>query len=348
MTNEAPSRPSHAEAVSYSAFISHASDDAAAARLVCEVLESQGLTCWMAPRDVRLGRDYPTEIIRGIEFSTCLVLLLSASANESEFVSREVERAVGRGKPIYPMRIEEVWPGRKLELFVGQLQWMDAWVGELENHARRLAEQLGDVRPERPALSPSSAVPLRRWRKRAAFIMLFGLALVALVVVSGQFDAPVERNGTSTPAPITTEVFQAPDGPESAAGDDEPISIEEVRSALGVETLDVRMLHNGAFEVFGTVINDDELATLESRLSRLGAEVSNRARAMAADVRRKLQEAMRTELDLRVQVEIRNENEVYGPPYLVVVFLDGVDAETLEGARLLAARFAYDANLIEF
>ena len=39
-------------------FISHASHDREIADAVCEAVESRGVPCWIAPRDITPGRDY--------------------------------------------------------------------------------------------------------------------------------------------------------------------------------------------------------------------------------------------------------------------------------------------------
>ena len=48
------------------ALISHASEDAAVAHRVVEVLESAGVDCWIAPRDIVPGSDYTHAILDGI------------------------------------------------------------------------------------------------------------------------------------------------------------------------------------------------------------------------------------------------------------------------------------------
>jgi len=136
----------------YSAFISHASGDRAVADAICDQLEATGFRCWIAPRDVRPGQNYPQEIIRGIESSKCLVLVLSAGANKSTFVRAEVERAYSKGKPVFPIRVEEVLPSRALELFISTKHWIDAWQGDLSGHAARLARELARSRSRHSAL----------------------------------------------------------------------------------------------------------------------------------------------------------------------------------------------------
>ena len=89
-------------------FISHASPDRKAADRLCRLLEDRGIPCWIAPRDVRPGREYAVEIVHGIDQCTAVVLVLSTDANESNYVKREVECAVSRRKPVFPVRIREV------------------------------------------------------------------------------------------------------------------------------------------------------------------------------------------------------------------------------------------------
>ena len=115
------------------AFISHASEDAAVAQVITDYLERNGVSCWIAPRDADPGSDYSSEIIEGIKSSAVFVLVLSENANKSAFVKREVERAVSKGKPVFPIRVREVLPSKALELFISSAHWIDAWKPPLEN-----------------------------------------------------------------------------------------------------------------------------------------------------------------------------------------------------------------------
>jgi hypothetical protein len=124
------------------AFVSHASEDAAIAASITDYLERNGVTCWIAPRDVTPGGDYGAEILHGIETSAVFVLVLSENANESIFVKREVERAVSKGKPIFPIRVREVMPSRSLELFISSAHWIDAWQPPIEKYLARLAQSI--------------------------------------------------------------------------------------------------------------------------------------------------------------------------------------------------------------
>jgi TIR domain len=162
----------------YSAFISHDSQDAGVAQKVCAELERSGFRCWAAPRDVRPGQEYAEEIVRGIELSKCLVLILSKRANSSNFVRAEVERADSKGKPIFPFRVEDVLPSRSLELFISTKHWIDAWQGSLAQHTDRLAKEIALD----PSVNLDIAPALRRRVRFHRYLRLAGLGLGAAAI----------------------------------------------------------------------------------------------------------------------------------------------------------------------
>ncbi len=73
-------------------FISHSSKNKLIADAICHVLEANGIPCWIAPRDVRAGFEYPAEIIYGIENCRIMVLIFSEDSNASKFVYADVSR----------------------------------------------------------------------------------------------------------------------------------------------------------------------------------------------------------------------------------------------------------------
>ena len=86
-------------------FVSHSSDDADAARALRVVLEDAGYTCWMAPDDI-VGTDTWTEqILAAIADSKAMLVLVSSASNKSPHVSREVNLAIGKGRPVLTIRI---------------------------------------------------------------------------------------------------------------------------------------------------------------------------------------------------------------------------------------------------
>jgi TIR domain len=121
-------------------FISYSSKDKTAADAACAVLERAGIRCWIAPRDIRPGQEYGHSIIEAIDQCRVMVLIFSANANDSRQIHREIERAVSKGVPIIPLRIEEVVPTKSMEYFLGAIHWLDALTPPLEKHLQQLAE----------------------------------------------------------------------------------------------------------------------------------------------------------------------------------------------------------------
>lgn len=101
---------------------------------VCVKLEAQRIRCWMAPRDVPPGRDFPEAIIDGIEGGTIVVLIFSSHANSSPHVIRELTTAVNKGRIIIPFRIEDVTPTKSMEYLISVPHWLDAVTPPIEKH----------------------------------------------------------------------------------------------------------------------------------------------------------------------------------------------------------------------
>lgn len=105
-------------------FISHSSKNAAAATEICRLLEERGTKCFIAPRDIRTGREYAEEIVNGLDASSAVILLMSEEANHSPHVLREVERAVSKSIPILVYKLEEVALSKSMEYFLMTHQWV--------------------------------------------------------------------------------------------------------------------------------------------------------------------------------------------------------------------------------
>ena len=100
--------------MAHDVFISHSNSDRAVAGAMCSRLEQAGVRCWIAPRDVRPGRNWGSEIIRGLDNAKVMIVVLSASSNRSRPVIKEVERAFARGIVIIPVVRRRWSPRRRL------------------------------------------------------------------------------------------------------------------------------------------------------------------------------------------------------------------------------------------
>jgi TIR domain len=148
----------------FDAFISYASADKAAADAACAVLEAAGIRCWVAPRDISPGREYAAAIIDAIDQCRVMVLIFSASANDSPQVRREIERAASKGVAIMPLRIEKVAPTKSMEYFLGDIHWLDAMTPPIEKHLQQLAVIIKALLNASAAAANETSASRSRWQ----------------------------------------------------------------------------------------------------------------------------------------------------------------------------------------
>jgi TolB-like protein len=172
-------------------FISYASQDTAVANDVSAALEGQGLTCWIAPRNVTPGAHYAGEIVHAIDSARAIVLILSHDAATSPHVLREIERATSKRHPVVTLRVDQAPLPAEFEYFLNASQWLDASGAETGRAMPKLisavrvaiqapaATQAAGPTPRAPARSPST-----RPSKRTAIVMLSltGVAIAGFAV----------------------------------------------------------------------------------------------------------------------------------------------------------------------
>jgi hypothetical protein len=150
-------------------FVSYSQPDHDCAMELVARVEEEGVSCWIAPRDIAPSADWAAEIIDAIANARVMVLIFSSSSNASAQVRREVERAVHKQVSILPFRIENVLPSKSLEYFLSAQHWLDAFPPPREPHYARLVTylraRLGDAGPAetsaaRPAPRLVEATPL--------------------------------------------------------------------------------------------------------------------------------------------------------------------------------------------
>ncbi len=212
--------------MAHDVFVSYASGDKQVADAVCATLESHGIRCWIAPRDVLPGIHYGEAIIDAIHECRIMVLVFSSKANLSSHIPKEIERAVSQGVTVMPLRIEDVAPAKSLDYFIGSVHWLDALTPPLEMHLQRLSENVqtllsrndtrNDVLPS-PAIAPAithafpvpAPVALKAARPTWAYFVIGGLC--GIVIVLGfltlhskpQPTAAAVKIVPSMPSPLT-------------------------------------------------------------------------------------------------------------------------------------------------
>src|ERR1700684_1314015 len=123
-------------------FISYSQADRDCAFELVAHLESRGIECWVAPRDIAPSADWASEIMDAISSARVMILVFSASSNDSPQGRRELRRAVHNQLAILPFRIENVLPSKSLEFFLSTQHWMDAYTPPRDAHYARLGSYL--------------------------------------------------------------------------------------------------------------------------------------------------------------------------------------------------------------
>jgi tetratricopeptide (TPR) repeat protein len=123
-------------------FISYSSKDKPVADAICNSLENQSIRCWIAPRDVPPGQEFPEAIINAINDSKVMVLIFSANSNISPQVTRELTNAVSKNLFIIPFRIDNTPLSKNMEYLIGVPHWLDALTPPLERHIEILVRRI--------------------------------------------------------------------------------------------------------------------------------------------------------------------------------------------------------------
>jgi hypothetical protein len=220
-------------------FISYASADKAIADRVCSALEQAGVSCWIAPRDIEPGADYPAAILGGIQATSVMVLILTDQAMASPHILSEVGHAFNGKKRIVPMRLSNTPLTGDLEYFLSIAQWLDAHDGATDNNLKRLTQSVQDALARRPLAHPTSAATPRvaAFAALIAILMIGGAALTYRKFArSSPPNLPLTSSTTvtSTPPPtISREPISAP--PEVAIP---PVAPPPVRRKTWVNPAD--------------------------------------------------------------------------------------------------------------
>ncbi len=155
-----------------------------------------------------------------------MVLIFSASANDSPQIRREVERAVNKEVPILPFRIEAVEPTQSLEYFIGTLHWLDALSPPMDAHIARLshtikalltvpsadpdaAETVAANTAPRRAHAYQAPAPVAPRYKNLPMWIVAGLGILAVTAIAIVWSGRKHETPPAAPAAPTTSAHIA-------------------------------------------------------------------------------------------------------------------------------------------
>jgi hypothetical protein len=165
-------------------FVSYEKSDVGLAHEIRAHLEAGGFACWMAPDDVRGPVPWPEQVEQAIESCDVMLVVVSANASASQHVSREVDLAVEKAKPLLPVRVEDVVPTGTLNYLLRLAQWIDLFPGSISDHATALQGMVGSMLTDRGLAAPPPPKVRERPRRQLSQKTIVGAGVVALVAAA--------------------------------------------------------------------------------------------------------------------------------------------------------------------
>jgi peptide/nickel transport system substrate-binding protein len=241
--------------MAYDVFICHAEPNRAIANRVCGKLEGNGISCWIAPRDIPPGEKWDHAIAEALPQCRILVIIFSAYANDSDYCINEVGIAFEGKKEIIPFRIDNTVPSGAMILYLRNRQWIDAQEPHLENELDRLVKRVKErLKKESVSEKPSEEQevgeiyketkarekPSKTWMWAGSSVLVVAVAVVLLLVMKpwggGDATQPPSTPATTaavpttTTPPATTESMTTP--PTTEPTTTEPTTTEPTQTAV--------------------------------------------------------------------------------------------------------------------
>ena len=170
----------------------------------CAALEGAGITCWLAPRDIAAGADFPSAILRGIAQAEVLVALLTSHATVSPHVLSEIEHGFNEKKRILPVRLSTQDLPQDFEYFLSTPQWLDASAGLTDETLARLVDAVSGI------LAGKIAADLPPSRRRTKIMASVGAAVVVAAMGVFAYSRFVKGLPDPTVIPKTVPPVQSP------------------------------------------------------------------------------------------------------------------------------------------
>ena len=112
--------------MAHDVFISYSHKDKSLADALSAAIENEGVSCWIAPRNIAPGMDWPAAISNAISLSRIMLLIFSSDSNASNDVSRELILASNSNLIILPFKIEDVTPEPGKQYYLARTHWFEA------------------------------------------------------------------------------------------------------------------------------------------------------------------------------------------------------------------------------
>lgn len=191
-------------------FISYSSREAKIANQLVSYLESNGIPCWIAPRDIASGHDYTDSIDQAIKRCSGFVLIFSAHSAKSVWVKKELTLGVSNNKNIIPFKISDTELDGGLNFMLNNLQWIVA-TDHPADHFPEVVQGLRRYDNSIPSVDPLPPHHKRTKHLIAASCIAAALLAALLILHPWTPNSPALplADTLPTPAPADTAAVQA-------------------------------------------------------------------------------------------------------------------------------------------
>lgn len=135
-------------------FISYSNKDKEFVDRLTAALQSQGVQTWVDRENIQAGRDWSTEIEKGLKQADALIHVASRHSGESQWMGAELGAFVAKAGKVLPLVIDDEGAAH-MPLALRRIQWVD-FRGEFEPALESLMEGIRYLQGSAP-LAPKAA-----------------------------------------------------------------------------------------------------------------------------------------------------------------------------------------------
>jgi hypothetical protein len=193
--------------MAHDVYICYDERDLEIAKSVCDVLEDNGLECWLKNRDAGV-KNIVNEIMDAIKRSKVMVLLYSKDSKNSNFVNNEVDVAFAQKRSILVYQIDDSKLEGGLQFFLRNKPWIKAYPNP-EDKFDVLVEDTRKLVKEQKAKDRNITNVLKKYK-----FPIIGVVAVLLIVCvlgftmynPGTVETPVENVTLTEPGAIDIKI----------------------------------------------------------------------------------------------------------------------------------------------
>lgn len=129
------------------AFISHAHQYSSIAQKICSRLEENGISCWIAPRDISSG-DWAGSIMNGLSRADIFIFIIGEYSINSPECLKELTEATHTCSYIIPFKVDNTDLSPKMRYHLAPAHWLDASKPPLEQRIDELLQRVLNISDE--------------------------------------------------------------------------------------------------------------------------------------------------------------------------------------------------------